>query len=37
MASVFAEIREFFRIQFTAAEQAAEVDAALFVNEVSAQ
>ncbi|SOZ20532.1 conserved hypothetical protein [Cupriavidus taiwanensis] len=37
VASAFEEIRDFFRRQFTAAQQAGEVDAVLSADEVSAQ
>ncbi|SPA42504.1 conserved protein of unknown function [Cupriavidus taiwanensis] len=37
VASAFEEIRDFFRRQFTAAQQAGEVDAAFSADEVSAQ
>jgi TetR/AcrR family transcriptional repressor of nem operon len=37
VANAFAEIRDFFRRQFTAAQQAGEVDAALSAADVSAQ
>ncbi|SPA31205.1 conserved hypothetical protein [Cupriavidus taiwanensis] len=37
VASAFEEIRDFFRRQFTAAQQAGEVDVALSADEVSAQ